>query len=1020
MLKKILKYIAYTIIALLLALVLLPFVFENELKEAFKEQVNESIHGEFDFADLNLSFVKSFPNARIELIDCFIKSSYDKEGDTLAKLGQFILDVDLVDVFQRNNDLSIQYVSLANADVDIYETAELSNYQIIKNTEKSETPLTYQIELQEYDVKNLNIKYLNQENKIVSSVSGLNHKGQGDFSQSHFNLKTITDIANLSVQRDGQNYVDHKPIKLNADIQIDQENSKFTVNDGKCLIDLLQLNFDGSIQNMSEGIAVEIGASSLDQDFKNYLSIIPGVFKDNLNNIEASGNGKFDIYIQGLFSENSVPAFNLDFVARDGKISSSKLKDNIDNINIELRAQSAKNDMSDLNLKIPVLNFDIADQSFQSSFNSSNVQSNPRFVGQAKGKMNLEYLNTFISIDNIEALEGIADIDFNFDGTRDQIVDQSYEDIDLSGHVKMTDILMKSNDKTELKLRSALLDLNEETTIIDLDELELGNSKLDVNGHLNNVLSYLVPDQQITGEIKVLGSELDLNEWISDSSGDTGDSYFRKDRIELIVTADIESIKYLDYDINSLKTVAIVQENNVQINEAKASVNGSPLIANGYFANTLGFALAGDTLLSELYVSFSKFNLSQFLKTDKSSNSTLIPRIPPNINMIIHAIADNFNYDEYVLSNAKSEISIHDGIAILNNTTAQGFDGEVSFTGVYDSNHEKPRFNMSYDLKSLNFSKLYQSSKLFSSLAPIAQYVSGYFNSDLKMSGVIGEDLRPELNNISADGFIETLNSQITGFPPLQSLANSLGIQSLKDFAIKNTKNWLQIENGFVILKPTDYKVEEINMTISGKHSISQDLDYAIKMEIPREMFKQNQSLEFIDDGLDQLSKKASSLGIDIFSGDFIYATAKITGTVLKPIISVKPTGSGGENLSKQAEDALSNRADELKNELEDKANDKIEETKDALSDMIDEKINEAETKVDSVVSEVTDDITNQAEQVIKEQIDSRLNDIIPDTLKESISDKLNDILKDDSSKTDKLKEQLDKLNPFKKKKKKN
>ena len=94
-------------------------------------------------------------------------------------------------------------------------------------------------------------------------------------------------------------------------------------------------------------------------------------------------------------------------------------------------------------------------------------------------------------------------------------------------------------------------------------------------GHLNNVLSYLVPDQQITGEIKVLGSELDLNEWISDSSGDTGDSYFRKDRIELIVTADIESIKYLDYDINSLKTVAIVQENNVQINEAKASVNGS-------------------------------------------------------------------------------------------------------------------------------------------------------------------------------------------------------------------------------------------------------------------------------------------------------------------------------------------------------------------------------------------------------------------------------------------------------------
>ena len=69
-LKKALKYFGFTLLGLLLAGLLLPYVFKDKLINYLKNDINNSLNAIIDFDDANLSFIKSFlptvtpPNTR--------------------------------------------------------------------------------------------------------------------------------------------------------------------------------------------------------------------------------------------------------------------------------------------------------------------------------------------------------------------------------------------------------------------------------------------------------------------------------------------------------------------------------------------------------------------------------------------------------------------------------------------------------------------------------------------------------------------------------------------------------------------------------------------------------------------------------------------------------------------------------------------------------------------------------------------------------------------------------------------
>ena len=65
--KKKLKIIGISFLILLLLLIASPFIFQNQIKDLVKNFINNNVNAKVEFNDVDLSFIRSFPQANVTL-----------------------------------------------------------------------------------------------------------------------------------------------------------------------------------------------------------------------------------------------------------------------------------------------------------------------------------------------------------------------------------------------------------------------------------------------------------------------------------------------------------------------------------------------------------------------------------------------------------------------------------------------------------------------------------------------------------------------------------------------------------------------------------------------------------------------------------------------------------------------------------------------------------------------------------------------------------------------------------------
>ncbi|MEZ4986293.1 MAG: AsmA-like C-terminal region-containing protein [Saprospiraceae bacterium] len=210
--------------------------------------------------------------------------------------------------------------------------------------------------------------------------------------------------------------------------------------------------------------------------------------------------------------------------------------------------------------------------------------------------------------------------------------------------------------------------------------------------------------------------------------------------------------------------------------------------------------------------------------TDASEPLSVIP-IPDHIDMSIQADVDRLRYTDMELKDMRGKLSIADQAVVIEDGSAKALGGGIAFTGAYDTQDlAKPTYNFKFSLQQLDFQQSFKTFNTFSSFAPIGQLVTGQFSTDLIMSGILGQDMMPDLNSIDAKGLFETLNGSLKGAHPLSVVGNALDIKELKEsVSFDNLKSWFTIQKGFFEVEPFDVRVSGMPMTIAGKHSLTQE-----------------------------------------------------------------------------------------------------------------------------------------------------------------------------------------------------
>lgn len=1018
--KAILITLAILLALLLAAAIAIPIIFKPQVLEVVKEEANTNLKATLDFEDLNLTFFRQFPLLTIALEEISITGKGRFENLPLLSAQEVSLSLNVMDLFKKNSPLKIKHFYLLDPDINILilPSGE-ANYAITKETIAADTAIEtpkspLELSVKEYGITNGRIRYEDQSMPMVVDMEGLNHRGKGNFSSAKFELDLKTTIDQFTVNYDGTAYLNRAKVRFDALMNMDMEAMRFTFLENVLAVNELSLESEGFFEMPDESIGMDLRFKAPSSDIRSIWSLVPGAYTADYADLKSTGNMKLEGWVKGEMSDLTYPAFKIDLSVDEGSIRYPDLPAPIDQINLVMAISQPAQTLEATEIDIPKFSFAIRDQTVTGYFSLKDPMVDPDVKAGLQGTINLDDFKQALPLDGI-SLSGIIKSDVAIAARMSSIDEEKYDEVDIKGNASINNLKYKDADQPLIHIASGAINFSPAEVVMENMQIMAGRSDLQIYAKINNLLAYFHPERTLKGQMKLTSNLLDLDEW-SSTNDETPVAPTTEGMEDISIELPVENF---DFAINSSIEKVISDgetfekfvlngkagPRTILIDQLSGKHKSTDFKMDGQIENLLAWMTDDGIMEGKVNIFSNNLNLNDFMEEvdEASANSESTEAegpiaIPANIKLEANGRFNQVQYTDLILKNVSGKLKIANQKALIESGKAEGLGGRLAFDGYYDaSDLKKPIFHFKYELEQIEFKQAFAKLNTFRQLAPIGEYLTGKFNTSMVIDGVMGEDMSPILSSLDAAGFLETYNAIIKGFTPLEGLANKLNIAELKTMDLKNSKNWFTIENGAVTLQEFDYNYKDIAMKIGGSHSIEQDMDYKVKMKIPRKYLDKTGITAQANTGIKWLESEASKKGLNLSIGDFVNMAVKIGGTVTQPTYALQVLGTEGEGgqtgLQDQVTDGIKELGAKAKDSLESIARKKVEETKDEIKKQAQQQLDSLKKQANAAIDSTLEKAKQEAAKKAGEEALKKAEELGGDKAKEE-ADKIKDKLK--------------------------
>lgn len=1017
-LRRTLKITGITLLVLILAAFLIPILFKKQITNLVKSEINKSLTAKVDFADVSLSLFRHFPKISIALDDLSVIGTGEFAKDTLIAAKTFDASVNLISVIKGSN-IKVYGVYLKSPRIHALVNKEgKANWDIAKEesdtTTTDSSPSEFKMNLQSYEINDGYIYYKDENSDMSAEISGLDHKGSGDFTSDVFILSTTTKIDKVDFIYASVPYLANTKTIIDADFQVDNTNSKYSFKTDDISINDLKLNTEGFFQLVNDSTYnVDIKFNTPSNDFKDILSLIPAIYKQDFSTIKTSGRTAFNGFVKGTYSPQQIPAYDVNLEVKDGSFQYPDLPKPVKNIQLAMHASNPDGQTDNAVIDISKGHLEMDNEPFDFKLLFKNPVTSQYIDAQAKGKLDLANVSKFVKLEGGMKLAGLIWADVFAKGNMSSLQNQQ-GNFTAGGFLDIKNLFFASNafpqpvqngnmnvqlensggiaDNTSVNISSAHIEVGKDPIDFSL-QVRKPMSSVDFAGTakgrftLDNIKQFvqLEAGTTISG---MLNADIGFNG--NKTAIDKGDY----DKIAINGSAGLSNLKYVSKDyptgITISNTDLAFNQKTVSLKDMNGNYMNTNFSANGFFNNLVGFAIKDEPLKGTLNVTADKMNLNDWMGTDTATttnNSTATTSssepfiVPSNIDLTINAKAGNLKYDKVDYNNITGTLVMNDETVKLQNIKADALDGNIALNGSYSTktNKKKPAINMNYDVKGLDIQKTFLAFNTMQQLMPVGKFLAGKLNSQLSMTGALDGDMMPDLSTLTGKGNLLLVEGVLQKFAPLEKLANVLNVNELKSITLTDIKAFIDFANGKVLVKPFTVKVKDIEMQIGGMHGIDQSIDYAIQMKLPRK-YLGNDGNKLIDN----LASQASNNGIPVKLGETVNLNIKMGGSITNPTIKTdlkEVAGDAIKDMQQQAADFAKAKVDTAKQTIKDSLNVIKNQV---AKDLKDEAKNILLGNKDSVKNG-TGNTQKQTEQTIKNTLNNLLKKKKPvtDTLKQ-------------------------------------
>lgn len=863
--NKALKWISIILggifLIILLAALIVPIVFKDDIRKAVDAGIARSINADvvFDTDNFSLSLFRNFPNITVQMRDLGVINRAPFEGDVLFATEELEVEVNLMEIL-FGDQLSINGISLIKPIININVLEDgRANYDIAipsADTVTVESGGEYSISIDHWEVVDGDLSYNDKSIPFGLTINGLNHDGSGAFSDVQFDLTTHSVADTVTVTYDGIEYLTDKRAQIDAVLQISEDYSLYTFKQNIIKVNDFLTTIDGWFRMNEDNYEMDLSFMTPENSFKSLLSLVPGMYTESFGTLEADGDVAFSGMVKGTYSEQRMPAFNLSLQVKDAMFKYPELPVPVDNINVDLVVDNKDGVVENTAIDLKQLRMNFGSNPLEASATIANLRDY-RMNANILAQLNLEELMGIFPMEGID-LKGNFAIDLKASGIYDSVrnlmpsVNASMvlangfvksdsfpaplQDVKFQATVNNTSGRMQDT-RINVKDFSMLMEGERVTADLLLEDLVDYKWDLALNGAVDlEKMTKLFPQEgmklagKITADITTKGKYSDLEAE-------------RYDRLPTSGTASIENLTYsaadLPYSLALARGEMDFNPRQINLRVLNGTIGKSDFSVNGFVSNYLGYVLGkGETIKGAVSYDARLLDLNEFMTNGEDSPADtsaygVVP-VPKDIEFVLHSSVAHVRFMDFNLTNASGDIAVKDGVADLRGLKFNMLGGAFAMSGTYDPRDlAHPKYDMSLNIESVSIQQAAQSLTLVRTYAPVAGLVQGNFSTDFKISGELTPVMSPNLATVNAEGLIKIAQAALTQSKLVSGIATLTRLDNTDQVSLKDVLMSAKITDGRLSVKPFNVKFGDYTTAVSGSTGLDGSIDYTLKMNVP-------------------------------------------------------------------------------------------------------------------------------------------------------------------------------------------
>lgn len=612
---KVIFWMVFSFFLILFGLVIAGVMYEKEIKSSIIEKLNRNLKAEIRVNpdNINLTLIRSFPNAAIQFKDVTVFEAWDKPNkDTLAHAGLISLEFSWYDLFGKSisvNMIQLQHM-FVNAKVDKFGK---ENYIIWQENTQDTSNSKINFDLKHVVLKEVKFSYRNRKQKIRVECEARQSFFSGSFHEANYKLTSSGDLFVNHIEFDKRNSFQDKNIKYDLAVNVTPEG--YTIKSAQVQINALNLEAQGYFKKLDSLLLTELSCKGKNVDIRSALSLLPAMEQERIQSYESDGTFYFDAEIDGAINRPATLEISAKFGITNASVIQRSTGIKLSRVNLTGMYEKIHGHPEVLHLK--GISADLLGDQFSAECKLTGFDD-PHIFLEGKGSLKLANALQFFPVDTIQKIEGRTEFDVHIDGKASELQRNfGSEDNQSFGSIVFSDVVVGfKGDPTDIQIPYGEIKLQQNQILINKFSFARATSDIALSGSVNDFFPWLFnKGKTLSVTANAVSKQLSADEFLGISSGkSSGGGFSISDKIDLVLDLHAAKLTLGKFKAESVKGTVKINNQRVLAESLTFSTMNGDVVMSGVIdaRDTSQIKISGAANLVSINVQDMFFQLNNF------------------------------------------------------------------------------------------------------------------------------------------------------------------------------------------------------------------------------------------------------------------------------------------------------------------------------------------------------------------------------------------------------------------------